>query len=73
MNMTDLRLGKRQFEILNSLREHGSWTDSQGTGWVYDSYGATKKTMDQLVNKGLARVAPDGKWNNQTVNVYYPT
>lgn len=83
MNMNDLRqqhqlaaleakLGTRQKAILDSLRDHGSWTDSDGTSWVWDTYGGTKKAMVALVRRGLVRVAKDGMWNGQKKDVYYP-
>jgi hypothetical protein len=73
MNIQELKLGSKQRNVLDALREHGSWDDSDGGGWVWDSRPGTKRVMDILVKKGLARVSPDGKWLGQVINVYYPT
>lgn len=44
-------LGKVQQAVLRNLREHGRW--SAGCGWLWDTYGGTKRVLDGLVKRGL--------------------
>lgn len=51
--MANKRLGKTQKLVLESLKEHGAWGYS-GCGWLWDTWGNTKRIMDSLVAKGYA-------------------
>ncbi len=69
----EAKLGSTQKNILDSLREHGSWIDSQRPSWVWSTVGGTRKAMISLVRRGLARVDEGGEtWMNKPVDVYYP-
>ena len=46
-------LGKTQRRVLESLVEHKGW--AEGCGWVWTTDFATKRYMDQLVERGLAQ------------------
>lgn len=45
------KLGKDQTYILRCIREKGSWYG--GCGWIWDTYSATVRLLDSLVQRGL--------------------
>lgn len=47
-----MKLGSRQLNILKSLQEHKGWRHPHN-GWVWDTVSGTRRTLDQLVDKGL--------------------
>jgi hypothetical protein len=40
--------------VLQSLREHGSWSD-RWCGWLWDTTSGTTRILETLVKRGLAR------------------
>lgn len=69
----EAKLGTRQRNILEALRDHRSWHDSQRPSWVWDTLGITRKAMQALVRVGLARVEEGaGEFMGSPVDVYYP-
>lgn len=62
-----VKLGEVQKQVLSSLEHFGSWYSGFGCGWMWDTPSGTKRIMDSLVKKGVARVV---KTNNKTI--YYP-
>jgi hypothetical protein len=72
LTAAEAKLGSRQRDILDSLRDHKQWPDYQLTGWVYDSQGGTRKAMQALVKRGLARVEQEAIGPFKNVDVYYP-
>ena len=69
----EAKLGSTQKSILDALREHGAWIDSQRPSWVWSTVGGTRKAMIALVRRGLVHVEKGGAtWMNQPVDVYYP-
>ncbi len=69
----EAKLGSTQKDILEALRDHGSWYDSQRPSWVWSTIGGTRKAMQALVRRGLARVEEGaGEFMGSPVDVYYP-
>jgi hypothetical protein len=44
-------LGSTQKQVLQSLRDHGSW--SRGCGWIWDNNSVTERVLDSLMARGL--------------------
>lgn len=66
------RLGSKEADVLDALRQHGSWHPD--AGWMWDTPGRTKKVMDALVRKGYAQVVKNGaQWLGHKVDIYVPT
>ncbi len=68
----EAKLGTTQRNILDSLRDHKEWSDYDLTGWVYSTRGGTRKAMQALVKRGLARVAKQNIGPYKNVDTYYP-
>lgn len=50
------KLGPVQRDVLQALKDHGSWSPGILSGWLWDTPGNTKRIMDSLVRAGFARV-----------------
>jgi hypothetical protein len=49
-------LGKIQKAVLGMLRERDAWWE--GCGWYWDNWSNTKRVMDTLVKRGVAKIEP---------------
>jgi len=45
------KLGTKQRDVLDSLKQHGSWY--AGCGWLWDTTSGTRRVMESLVKRGL--------------------
>lgn len=68
----EAKLGSTQKDVLISLRDHKVWRDYPMTGWVWSSQGGTRKLMQALVKRGLARVEQHDIGTFKNVDHYYP-
>lgn len=53
-------IGKKQLNVMESLVERsGDWIDFPVPSWVYGTVDATRKILDQLVEKGFVKKATE--------------
>lgn len=48
------KLGKKQQDVLASLRRHGSW--HRRCGWLWDNVSGTERVLNSLVRAGYVTV-----------------
>ena len=68
----EAKLGSTQRDVLESLRDHKYWADYDLTSWIWSNRGVTRKVMQSLVKKGVARVEREDIGHYKNVDVYYP-
>jgi hypothetical protein len=52
-------LGQAQEAVMSMLRHHEHWRDNV-PGWTWGGQNRTKRILDSLVRRGVAKVEKDG-------------